>query len=44
MVLEVFAIAGDEDERLEPARSLTVFAHERAALEMLLLFRPSSPG
>ncbi len=33
MVLEVFAVAGDEDERLELARSLTMFAHERAALE-----------
>ncbi len=33
VVLEVFAVVGDGDERLEPARSLTMLAHEGAALE-----------
>ncbi len=33
MVLEMFLVAKDEDKKLEPARSLTIFAHERAALE-----------
>jgi hypothetical protein len=37
VVLEVFAVAGDEDERLKLARSLTMFAHERAALVKVTL-------